>query len=150
MADANQIAAALQYQQQLADAAQPTSVYGVGVRDVYPGEDRYFKDNPHVGGMAAEDNKIIINPYSKLSGKEKQAVMMNESARIHMRQGKMDAPSYDLSPEQTTAFSGYSKNLDDQKQTIAARILSGDPSALQPTPDQLEYVGKLRKFMGVK
>ena len=127
-----------------------TAVYGVGVRDVYPGEDKYFKDNPHVGGMAAEDNKIILNPYSKLSEKEKQAVMMNEAARVHMRQGMIDAPRYDLSPEQGKAFANYSKSIEDQRQTIAARILSGDPSALQPTPDQLEYVGKLRQFMGVK
>ena len=127
-----------------------TAVYGVGVRDVHPGEDKYFKDNPHVAGMAAEDNKIILNPYSKLSEKEKQAVMMNEAARVHMRQGMIDAPRYDLSPEQGKAFANYSKSIEDQRQTIAARLLSGDPSALQPTPDQLEYVGKLRQFMGVK
>lgn len=126
------------------------AVYGVGVRDVYPGEDEYFKNNPSVTGMAAEDNKIILNPYSKLSEKEKRSVMMNEAARVHMRQGMIEAPRYDLSPEQTKAFANYSQSLEDQRQTIAARILSGDPSALQPTPDQLEYVGKLRQFMGVE
>jgi hypothetical protein len=126
------------------------AVYGVGVRDIHPGEDKYFKDNPHVAGMAAEDNKIILNPYSKLSDKEKQAVMMNEAARVHMRRGMIEAPRYDLSPEQSKAFANYSKSLEDQRQTIAARLLSGDPSALQPTPDQLEYVGKLRQFMGVE
>jgi hypothetical protein len=150
MADADRLAAALQYQQELVDAARPASVYGVDVRNVYPGEDKYFKDNPHVSGMAAEDNKIILNPYSNLSEKQKQAVMMNESARVHMREGKMDAPRYDLSPEQASSFSGYGNNLEDQRQTIAARILSGDSSALQATPEQLEYVGRLRQFMGIK
>ena len=126
------------------------AVYGVGVRDIHPGADKYFKDNPNVAGMAAEDDKIILNPYSKLSEKEKQAVIMNEAARVHMRRGMIEAPRYDLSPEQSKAFADYSKSLEDQRQTIAARLLSGDPSALQATPDQLEYVGKLRQFMGVK
>jgi hypothetical protein len=126
------------------------AVYGVGVRDIDPGEDKFFKEHPNVTGMATEDNKIIINPYSTLSEKEKQLVMMNEAARVHMRRGMIEAPRYDLSPEQSKAFANYSKSLEDQRQTIAARILSGDPSALQPTPDQLEYVGKLRQFMGVK
>ena len=126
------------------------AVYGVGVRDIHPGEDDYFKANPHVGGMASEDNKIIMNPYSKLSEKQKQAVMMNEAARVHMRQGMIEAPRYDLSPEQAKAFASYSDSLDDQRQTIAGRLLSNDSSALQPTPDQLEYVGRLRQFMGVK
>jgi len=125
-------------------------VYGVGVRDVEPGEDKYFKANPHVAGMAADDDKIIINPYSKLSDKEKQLLMLNEAARVHMRRGMIDAPRYELSPEQAKAFASYSNSLDDQRQTIAGRILSGDPSALQPTPDQLDYVSKLRQFMGVK
>ena len=87
------------------------AVYGVGLRDVYPGEDTYFKDNPHVGGMAAEDDRIILNPYSKLSEKEKQAVMMNEAARVHMRRGMIEAPRYDLSPEQSKAFANYSKSM---------------------------------------
>ena len=40
-------------------------VYGIGVRkDLYAGEDKYFKNNPHVAGMAAEDDKIIINPWN--------------------------------------------------------------------------------------
>ena len=128
----------------------PSDIYGYKIREPYQSENTYFKQNPNVGGMAAEDDKIILNPYSKLSEKEKQAVMMNEAARVHMRRGVIEAPRYDLSPEQSKAFANYSKSLEDQRQTIAARLLSGDPSALQATPDQLEYVGKLRQFMGVK
>ena len=46
-------------------------VYGIGVRpDLYEGEDKYFKENPHVAGMAAEDDRIIMNPYSKLTERE--------------------------------------------------------------------------------
>ena len=129
----------------------PTGVYGIGVREtLYPSEEDYFKTNPHVAGMAADDDKIIMNPYSKLKDNERQAVMMNEAARVHMRNKLIEPPNYDLTPEQTTAFKEYSQDPNDIRQTIAARILSGDPSALQPTPAQTQYVDKLRQFMGVK
>jgi hypothetical protein len=132
-------------------AGFPKGVYGIGVRDqLFPGEDEYFKTNPNVTGMAADDDKIILNPYSKISDKEKEAVMLNEAARVHMRNKLIDAPSYDLTPEQTEKFGSYSKDINDIRQTIAARILSGDPSAGQPTQAQQEYVSRLRQFMGVK
>ena len=132
-------------------AGFPKGIYGVGLRDqLFPGEDEYFKANPHVAGMAADDNKVIINPYSKISEKEKESVMLNEAARVHMRNKLIDAPNYDLTPEQTEKFGSYSQDLNDIRQTIAARILSGDPSAGQPTQAQQEYVSRLRQFMGVK
>ena len=128
----------------------PKGVYGIGHREqLYPGEDDYFRNNPHVAGMAAEDDRIIMNPYSKLTDAEKQAVMVNEAARVHMRRN-YDPPRFDLTPDQITALGNYSKNIDDIRQTLAARILSGDPSAGKATPEQLEYVQGLRKFMGVK
>ena len=132
------------------DKGFPKGVYGIGFRqDLFPGEDEYFKKNPTVTGMAAEDDKIILNPYSTLSDKEKEAVMLNEAARVHMRRN-FDKPQFTLTPEQESVFSSYSANPDDIRQTLAARILSGDPSAGQTTPEQMEYVANLRKFMGVK
>jgi hypothetical protein len=101
--------------------------------------------------MAAEDDKIILNPYSTLKPQEREAVKLNEAARVHMRRGMLPAPRYELTPEQEKAFSAYGTgNIDDIRQTLAARILSGDPSALKPTPEQLEYVKQLRQFMGVR
>jgi hypothetical protein len=67
-----------------------------------------------------------------------------------MRKGLMPAPQFSLTPEQETAFATYSQNPVDRASTIAARILSNDPSALKPTPEQQDYVQQLRKFMGVK
>jgi hypothetical protein len=128
-------------------------VYGIAVRQqLFPGEDKYFRENPQVTGMAAEDDKIVLNPYSKLGEKERQAVMLNEAARVHMRRGLMQSPRFMLTPEQEKAFSSYGggKNIDAIRQTIAARLLSGDPSALKATPEQLEYVQQLRQFMGVR
>ena len=125
-------------------------VYGIGLRpDLYPGEEDFFRKNPHVAGMAAEDNRIIMNPFSKLSDSEKQAVMLNEAARVHMRTGNMEPPRFALTPEQEKSFANYSTDPVDRASTVAARILSNDPSALQPTPEQLNYVQQLRKFMGV-
>ena len=49
-------------------------------QDLYPGEDKYFKENPNVGGMMTEDNRVIINPYSKLTDKEK-AIIKNHLTR---------------------------------------------------------------------
>jgi len=126
-------------------------VYGIGLRpDLYSGEEEYFKKNPHVAGMAADDNRIIMNPYSKLTDAEKQAVMLNEAARVHMRTGNIEPPRFALTPEQESAFSTYSADPLDRASTVAARILSNDPSALAPTPEQTQYVQQLRKFMGVK
>ena len=128
----------------------PTGVYGIGTRtQLYPGEDDYFRKNPNVTGMAAEDDKIIMNPYSKLSDVQKQAVMVNEAARVHMRRN-FDAPTFTLTPEQEQMFRSYSTNPVDIRSTLAARILTGDPSAGKATPEQLEYVKRLRKFMGVQ
>jgi hypothetical protein len=127
-----------------------TGVYGIGIRpDLYAGEEKFFQENPHVAGMAAEDDRIIMNPYSKLTDPEKQAVMLNEAARVHMRRN-YDAPTFDLTDEQMSNLGKYSKDINDIRQTIAARILSGDPSAGQATPQQLDYVQKLRQYMGVK
>jgi hypothetical protein len=132
-------------------SGNPKGIYGVPHRlDLFPGEDDYFKQNPNVAGMAAEDNHIIMNPYSKLTNKEKEAVKVNEAARVHMRSGLMEAPRYSLTPEQEKAFEKYSKDPTDRASTIAARLLTNDPSALTATPEQLEYVDRLRKFMGVR
>jgi hypothetical protein len=61
----------------------------------------------------------------------------------------MQPPRFALTPEQESAFAKYSDNPVDRASTVAARILSGDPSALSPTPEQTAYVQQLRKFMGV-
>jgi hypothetical protein len=136
----------------------PQGVYGIGVRDqLDPGEEEYFKANPHVAGMAADDDKIITNPYSKLNKDEMRLLMMNEAALVHMRTGLVERPNFDVTQEQLNRPLGggklmkdYSQDPNDIKQTIAARILTGDPSAGEVTPAQQEYVSRLRQFMGVK
>ena len=97
---------------------------------LYPGEDKYFKENPNVGGMMTEDNKVIINPYSNLTDNEKQAVIKNEKIRLNFKENNI-VPDIDITEEQRALFKGtpYENNEDAIKQTIVARIMTGDPSA---------------------
>lgn len=110
----------------------------------------YFKANPNVSGMAAEDDRIILNPYSKLSKAEKDAVALNEYGRIVMRTNPQFAPNFKLTDEQNK-FLGSNTYKDAPKQdrlaTIAARLLSGDPSAGIPTIDQLKFVNSLKEHI---
>lgn len=123
------------------------SKYSYPLRDkLYPGEDEYFKAHPEVGGMAAEDNQVIINPYSPLSNEEKNAIRMNETARLAMRNGYA-RPTFDLTSEQKEAFKNYSSDEQDQRETIIGRILSGDPSAKNVTPEQKKYAEELQRVL---
>lgn len=114
--------------------------------ELYDGEDEYFRANPHVGGMAAEDDTVILNPYSKLSKAEKEAIIQNEKARLTMRNGYA-RPNFDLTEEQAKAFENYSPDIQDQRETIVGRIISGDPSQGNTTKQQREYAEELQRFM---
>ena len=108
----------------------------------------YFKNNPNVTGMATDDNRIILNPFSKLTDKEKELVALNEAARIKMRTDAKLAPNFELTPAQVEFLNSntYKQASDqDRKATIAARILTGDPSAGTPTEEQNQFVDRLHK-----
>lgn len=117
-------------------------VMGYEVRKPYESEDLYFKKNPSVAGMATEDGRIILNPYSKNKPEEQQAVARNEAMRLWMRQNKLE-PKFTVTPEQMAQFEGteYAKpeNLTNLQHTIIARILSGDPSAGNVTEMQRKW-----------
>lgn len=122
---------------------QPTDysgLLGYSVRgQLYPGEDSYFKSNPHVAGMASEAGDIVLNPYSA-PDVDRGAVARNEAFRLMLRDRKV-VPKFALTNEQKRAFAGtpYEKDEDALKATIAARIYSGDPSA-KPTMEQVDWV----------
>jgi hypothetical protein len=110
--------------------AAPTAIYGYQMRSPYESENKFFKSRPEVTGMAAEDGKIILNPYSSISDTEKMAVAKNEAVRLWIRDNK---PKIDinLNDSQKKFFAGteYAQNPQAMKETIMARIISGDPSA---------------------
>lgn len=119
------------------------------MREPYPGELQYLQANPHVGGMATEDGRIILNPYSTLQPHEKAAVAQNEAARLAMR--GMPPP-----PNMSKPQSGYLATADAgkpygggndraQRETIIGRALSGDPSAGQLSPEQSTYAAEVAR-----
>lgn len=120
------------------------------IRNPYETEIKYFKQNPTVTGMATEDNKIILNPFSNLNDQQKNAVALNEYARIVMRTNPEFSPNFNLTEQQNKFLnSNIYKNASDTDRmaTIAARLLSDDTSAGTPTLNQLKFVEKLKNFI---
>ena len=124
-------------------SVEPQSIYGYQIRKPFAGEDKFFKSRPEVGGMAAEDGKIVLNPYSPLKEQEKMQVAKNEAIRLWMRDNKTEIP-FNVTKEQSKAFAGteYGGNPQALKETIVARVLTGDPSAMA-TPEQQNFANKL-------
>ena len=128
------------------DAVAPNAqddMLGYKIRDsLHPGEDDYFRKNPHVTGMAAETGDIILNPYAP-ANVNKNAVAKNEALRLFMRDKNIN-PNFAITPEQRAQFSGTPYGSDDNalRQTIAARIYSGDPSALA-SEEQKQFTNML-------
>lgn len=124
-----------------------TVVPNSDVREPYPSELLYFKQNPQVSGMYTEDRKIILNPYSGLSDQEKAAVVKLERYRLFMDDNNIK-PTFDLTLEQMNKFRGtaYEKNSDALKLSIISRILVGDPSAGNVTPEQKAFAEQIRQL----
>lgn len=124
------------------------SFYGYKVRKPFQSESVFFMLNPDTPGMAAEDGQIVLNPSSKLKPAELEAVARNEAARLYMFENKI-VPTFKITPEQFEKFQGSSYDGPDKepflKQTILARIVSGDPSAGTITPEQKQAADELLK-----
>jgi len=120
-----------------------SKIYGYEIRNPQREELRYFKKNPNVSGMAAEDNRIILNPYSGLSDEQMNAVARNEATRLYLREEEV-VPDFKLTDEQTKKFKEYSSDLTDIKHTILGRILTNDPSVGEITPEQKNWAKWLK------
>jgi hypothetical protein len=107
------------------------------IRQPYESESLYFKMNPKVSGMASEDNRIVLNPYSQLSQSESDAVAKNEGIRLYLRENQIN-PDFEVTENQKQYFNNTPYSDDDLavRHTILARILSGDPSIKEVTPRQ--------------
>ena len=125
---------------------------GIEMRKPYQGEMDYFSKNPKVSGMATEDGKVILNPFTGLKPEEYHSVAMNEAARVLIKREPSLRPDFELTNQQMNFLdtSTYRNASDeDRKATIAARLLSGDPSAGAATSEQTMYVQTLkRRLMG--
>lgn len=118
------------------------------MREPFDSERDFFSKNKGVGGMASQDNRVVLNPFSKLNPEEMRSIVQNETYRVNVRTGKMPRFKGSLTPEQmsflnnTEYYSGASE--EDRIDTIMARLISGDPSAGQPSSEQLDYIRSLR------
>ena len=125
--------------------------FGFEVRQPFDQELRWFTENPETAGMATEDNRIILNPYSNLNKKQKEAVIKNEASRLHMRSLGV-VPPFELTKEQIESFRGtpYEGNLNAIKETIVGRIVSGDKSAGKFTPEQKAFADNVLRHMKLR
>ena len=123
------------------------AAFGYPVRKPSESELDYFKKNKGVAGMATEDNKIILNPFSNNSPKEQEAVVANEGLRLWMKENDW-RPTFSISAEQKKNFAGTEyakpKNLMALRRTIIARYLTGDPSAGTLTKEQKVEAERLK------
>jgi hypothetical protein len=106
----------------------------------------YFKSNPHVGGMATEDQRIILNPHTTLTPAQQEYVKQNELARLIMM--KKGVPEFQLTPEQQQYFATMNQGKpygpsEAIRATILGRIVSGDETAQNPTPEQINHARQL-------
>lgn len=131
----------------------PTSSYGYPVRTPTPSEQAFFALNPNVGGYAAEDGAIVLNEGAKSNGRylnnrELGVVAQVEAARHYMFDNAI-VPDFKLTQEQATKFLGseYGVNENALKQSIASRIIVGDPSAGKITKEQKSFSQSLLKQM---
>tara|TARA_R110000751_G_scaffold54853_1_gene117867 strand:+ start:528 stop:956 length:429 start_codon:yes stop_codon:yes gene_type:complete len=123
-------------------------------RDPTASELRWFRENPGVGGYAAPDDRVVVNPFNRLSPSENEALIRNESARIFMRRDYSARPTAESFPltEAQRGF-GYPVSAppgrpDDMlRRTMAARVLTGDPSAGETTPQQARFADELAARM---
>lgn len=119
------------------------------LREPYQSEDSYFRQSPHVGGMATEDGRVVLNPHSPLNAQERQAVGANEVARLSMR--NMPTPPPPITPTQQSFLNTVDNgnpyaggDPTSQWQTIIGRLLSDDPSAGDVTQEQRDYASKVK------
>jgi len=131
----------------------PTSSFGYPVREPVPSEQVFFALNPNVGGYAAEDGAIVLNEGARnedryLSNRELGGVARNEASRLYMRDRNI-VPDFSLTKDQELKFQGsaYGSNPEALKQSIAARIITGDPSAGKTTKEQKDFSQRLLKQM---
>ncbi len=119
-----------------------------GVRKPYQGELDFFKKRPEVAGMATDDFKIILNPFSKNSQQEQNAVAQNEALRLFMRENNI-IPDFSLTKKQKSIFQNteYGQNEDALRQSIISRYLTGDPSVGDITQEQKDYANRILQML---
>ena len=132
---------------------QPTGVQPGVERQPSSSEVAFFMNQGrNIPGMMTEDSRITMNPFSELQEQERNSVKINEAVRVALKDD--EPPNFPLTIEQLFSFSSINNgapygSMDDIRKTIIARIIANDPSALNVTPEQVNFAdnlaGKLKK-----
>ena len=109
-------------------------------------EDSFFRGRPDVAGMATEDNRITLSPYRQMRPEEKDSVLRNEAVRLFLRLNPQLHPNFSITPQQEGRFANYG-TAQDIRDTISARLFSGDPSAGSPTNEQSDFIRLLTNLL---
>ncbi len=119
----------------------------ITLRRPFPDELQWFQTVPHIAGYAADDNQVVLNPYSSLTQSQRACVLRNELLRVFMRTLAI-TPDIELLPSQIDAFrkTVYATDEDALRQTIIARIASGDASGGQASDHQVAFAHALSEL----
>lgn len=115
-------------------------------------ESQWFSQNPSVAGYAAPmspgtDRRVVLNP--SLSEQAAPYVHANEGVRHYMYESR-DTPDFLMYPHQY-ASEAYANDPAAARQTVVARILSGDQSLAPYTDAQRAESRRIAsKMMGVR
>jgi len=123
-------------------------MWGYATRRPSESEMAYFKKNPSVTGMASEDGRIVLNHEAGLKPEQMMAVARNEAIRLYLRQNKVPL-QFSMTPRQVGYFNGtpYAANPAAMRETILARIITGDASAQDYTQEQAAAAQQLLRMM---
>ena len=119
----------------------------IKLRRAFPTELEWFLSDSNVSGYAAEDDQIVLNPYTTLSINERSCVVRNEAIRIFIRRLQLKI-SIEITKEQKAAFAGTHYESDPQslRETIISRVASGDPSCGKATQEQIGFASALNEI----
>ena len=123
---------------------EDTNTFGYPIRNkLFEGESQFFSANPDVAGMASETGDIILNPNPQ-TGVNQAAVAQNEGFRLLLKD-KQPNLNFTVTDAQKENFKGtiYENNPQALRETILARIVSGDPSSGTSTNEQRQIIKSL-------
>jgi hypothetical protein len=104
-------------------------------RQPWDDEAVWFATHPEVAGFASTGGEVVLNPSLRLSPRQLRSVLLNETVRVILRRRRFICPTFSLSPWQRLRFANYGTKRD-QRHTIIARLIAGDPSAGVPSAVQ--------------
>ena len=113
-------------------------------RDPTRSERQFFDRRPEVAGYAAPDQRVVINPGFHGN---RDSIVVNEGFRQLFRQRPDLVPS-DLTILPSQNFGPeYANNPQATRESILARLLSGDPSGSPYTWQQEEASRRVMEYL---